>query len=178
MKKLNPLLTLAGVALALGLGSVNLAAQQPPRGGNFDPQQFQQRIMDFFRDQLAVTNDDEWNVIQPRLSKVVQSRMETLLSGMGMAFGRMGGRGSGGGGNAAGAARRGFPGLGQPGPEAEALQKAIDNNAPTDQIKAALAKYREAQKRKEADLAKAQEELRKLLSLRQEATLVSIGILD
>lgn len=173
MKKLNPLLALAGVTLALVLSSGNLAAQQPPGRGNFDPQQFQQRIADILRDQLAVTNDDDWHAIEPRLSKVVQARMETLLSGMGMAFGRMGGRG-----NAAGAGRRGLAALVQPGPEAEALQRAIDNNAPTDQINAALAKYREAQKRKEADLAKAQEELRKVLSLRQEAVLVSLGVLD
>src|SRR5262245_56034988 len=122
MKKLNSLLTLAAMLVALALSSGTLAAQQPGdggggggggggfgRGGNFDPQQIQQMMMTFFRGQLVVTNDDEWKVIETRLSKVMTARMETVMGGMG-AFRAM--RGGGGGGAAPMGGTRGFPGMG------------------------------------------------------------------
>ena len=66
----------------------------------------------------------------------------------------------------------------QPSPEAEALQKAIDDNSPAPQIKAALAKYRASQKAKQAKLAQAQEGLRKVLSMKQEAQATLLGLLQ
>jgi hypothetical protein len=179
MKKPIALLTAALSLFSLALG-VRPAMAQPR--GDFDPQRFQQemqqRMSEYFRSQLVVTNDAEWGVIEGRLNKVVRSRMETMFSGGGMGmFGAMrrGGGGGEGGQRAAGMMR----GLGmEPSPEAEALQKAIDAEAPTEQIKAALQKFREARKRKQAELAKAQDDLRDVLTLRQEATLVSMGILD
>lgn len=189
MNKWNQLLALVVGTVVLGLSSGRLAAQTPPPGpsqggpppggGNFDPQQFQQqiqqRLVDSFREQLAVTNDDEWSVIESRLTKVVQVRMQTLMGGMGGFRGIMGGN-RGNGGQAGG--RRGFAGFGQPDPDAEALRKAVESNASMDQIKAAMARYREARKQKEAELARAQDQLRQVLSLRQEAMLVSMGMLD
>ena len=53
-----------------------------------------------------------------------------------------------------------------------------DDGAPADQIKAALQKVRESRKRKQADLVKAQEELRQVVTTRQEAVLVNFGTLD
>jgi len=175
MKHLNPLLTLSALALALSCG--NVSAQQRPDWANMDPQQIQQmmqqRMMENFREQLAVTNDTDWKVIEERLAKVVRVKMETMFSGMGM----MGGMRFGGGGNA-GRGFRGFPGFGQPDPDAENLQKSVDDNAPAAQIKSALAKLRDARKQKQAELAKAQNELRQVLTMRQEARLVLAGILD
>ena len=100
--KLTKLIILCATLFALALGAEKSFAQPPPGGGpgagpgqgpggpgggNFDPKQFQQqmmqRVMKGFRDQLVVTNDDEWNVIEPRLTKVVQLRFETMMSGMG-----------------------------------------------------------------------------------------------
>ena len=115
----------------------------------------------------------EWGVIEERLSKVVRVKMESMFSGgMGMMGGmRRGGNGPGGG-------FRGFPGFAQPDPDAENLQKTIESNAPGAQIKSALTKLREARKQKQAELTQAQEELRKVLTVRQEATLVLSGVLD
>jgi hypothetical protein len=45
-------------------------------------------------------------------------------------------------------------------------------------LKAAIARFREARRQKQADLLKAQEELRNLLTIRQEATLILAGMLD
>jgi len=180
MKKLNQLALIAVVTVVLSRSGDRLAAQGPPGGGNFDPQQFQQqmqqRMMGFFREQLAVTNDDEWGVIEGRLSKVVQARMETMLGGLGGFRGMMGGN-RGGDGQAGG--RRGWlAGLGQPNPDADALQKAIETNASASQLKAALTKYRESRDRKQTELTRAQDQLRQVLSLRQEAVLVSLGMLE
>ena len=49
--------------------------------------------------------------------------------------------------------------------------------APSAELKAAIGKAREGLKRKEADLEEAQEELRKVLTARQEAIAVLIGLL-
>jgi Spy/CpxP family protein refolding chaperone len=66
-------------------------------------------------------------------------------------------------------------------PEQEALTKALEEKAPADEIKAKLAKYREARKTRDAEreskLEKAQEELRKALTPRQEAGAVLARLL-
>jgi hypothetical protein len=178
--KLNQLFLVGVVTVVLGRTGDRLAAQGPPGGGNFDPQQIQQqmqqRMMGYFREQLAVTNDDEWSVIESRLSKVVQARMETMLGGLGGFRGMMGG--NRGGDNQAGGRRGVLRGFGQPNPDADALQKAIDSNASAGELKAALSRYRESKDKKQAELTRAQDQLRQVLSLRQEAVLVSMGLLD
>jgi len=62
-------------------------------------------------------------------------------------------------------------------PEMEALRKALDSDAPAAEIKAKLAELRAARKQKEADLEKTQDELRQILSPRQEAVAVTLGLL-
>jgi hypothetical protein len=185
MMKLNRTLTIWGVAAAMCLGAGNLLAQNDNGGGgggggfgrsNFDPAQFQQRMMDGIRDQLRFTNDADWNAVQPLVQKVVDARRDL---GAGAGFGRMfRNRGGGGGDNANGGGRRnGFVG-GQPSPEAEALQKAIDDNQPTAQIKAALARYEASQKNKQAKLTEAQGQLRQVLTVKQEAQATLLGLLN
>ena len=72
------------------------------------------------------------------------------------------------------AARRGFGG--EPSPEVAELRKAIDDKASADVIKAKLAKVREVRKANEAKLEAAQEDLRKVLSVRQEAVALMFGL--
>jgi hypothetical protein len=62
-------------------------------------------------------------------------------------------------------------------PELEALRKALDNNASASEIKTKLADLRAARKKKEAELEKAQNGLREVLSVRQEAVAVTLGFL-
>jgi hypothetical protein len=182
--KMNQLLTICGVAAALFLGAGNVSAQNGGGGGggggrgNFDPAQMQQRMMDNVREQLGLTNDTDWNVIQPLVQKVMDARRDTMDGGMG----RLMGRGNRGGNNANANAnnnsgRRGGFG-GTPSPEAEALQKAIDDNAPTAQVKTALAKYHASQKDKQAKLVQAQENLRKVLTIKQEAQAALLGLVE
>ena len=173
MKTLNRTLALAGVVLALGLGTGKLAAQPKQGWPDIDPQQIQQRAKEFFRDKLVVTNDAEWGVIEVRLTKVVQLKVQTQMGGAGL----MGGRGFGGGGGGLDQIVHALLGI-EPRLEAETLQKAVDNGASKADLKQALAKYVEARKTKRAELAKAQADLRQVITLHQECTLVLIGILD
>ncbi len=176
--KLKNLVIMSGVAAALCLGGTRLQAQQQGGRGNFDPEQFRQRMMERYREQLEVKSDDEWKLISERIGKVMDARRDV---GFGGGFGRGPRRGGdnngGGGGNGGGdqGRRRFGP---EPSPEADALEKAIEAKASNDEIKAKLAKYRDSKKDKEAKLAKAQEDLRKVLSVRQEAAAVLAGLLN
>lgn len=137
-------------------------------GGNFDPQQFQQRMMDNIRDQLNFTNDADWDAVQPLVQKVMDARRDVGGFGRGM-FGRNRGGGQGGQG-------RGGPFGGQPSPEQEALQNALDQDAPSAQIKDLLAKYKASQKVKQAKLEAAQDALKAVLSTKQEAQAYMMGL--
>lgn len=184
MKTLNRILALAGVSavLALGTGAGNAQENQnqnrPDRGGdrgdrggrgNFDPEQMRVRMMERFREAFEVKDDAEWKLIEGRITKVNDARRD--MSGFGRGFGGPGGRGGGPGGG-----RGGFGG--EPNPDAEALQKALEAKASADEIKAKLAKYRESQKTKQAALEKAQADLRQVLSVKQEAQAVLMGLLQ
>ncbi|MGB7769491.1 MAG: hypothetical protein WBN22_11645 [Verrucomicrobiia bacterium] len=176
--KMNQLFTVCGLAAALFLGAANVSAQDNGGGfgngrGNFDPAQFQQRMMDNLRDQLGFTNDTDWSAVQPLIQKVMDARRD-VGGGMGMRMMFRNRRGNDD--NANGGGRRGGF-FGPPSPQAEALQQAIDNHAPDAQIKQALDKYRASVKDKEAQLAQAQENLRKVLTVRQEAQATLMGLL-
>lgn len=191
MNSLSRTLSVAALGAAVVFSSLSVSAQDangdnngggrrnrgggqggPGGGGNWDPAQMRQRMMERMREEFDVKDDTEWKLISERIEKVNDARRETAARGMGMMFG--GGRG-GGGGQGGGGGRGGFGG--EPMPEQDALQKAVESNAPSDEIKTKLAKYREALKAKEAKLAKAQDDLRQVLSVKQEAKAVLMGML-
>jgi Spy/CpxP family protein refolding chaperone len=186
--KVNQLLTICGIAAALCLSAGSVSAQNdnggagnPNRGaggpggrGNFDPAQMQQRMMENIRGDLGFTNDTDWNAVQPLFQKVMDARRDV---GFGSGMGRMFRNRNRNNGDQAGGNNR--PNFGpQPSPDAEALQKTIDDNAPTAQVKAALAKYQASQKAKQAKLVTAQENLRKVLTPKQEAQATLLGLLE
>ena len=176
MKHLSSLV--AGVALALVATASQLPAQNtpaapgaPPAGGgrtrgNFDPAEFRTRMLERAREQFEVKDDAEWKLISERLEKVYAAQRDAR-SGFGF-----GGRPPRGGDNNTPSIFRG-----EPNPDAEALQKAIEGKAPAAEIKTKLAKFRDSRKERDAKLEKAQEDLRQLLSARQEAQAVLMGLL-
>lgn len=175
MKKLMKVLMLAGALAAFGLSANQAAAQGR---GNFDPAQFRQRMMDRYKEQLDVKDDAEWKAIEGKISKVMDAQRDIMSSRFGGMMG--GGRGNRGGGSdtnapASGRTRGGFGG--EPNPEAEALRKAIDDKASESDIVAKMEKLRASNKAKEAKLEAAQEDLKKLLTPKQEAIAVSGGLL-
>ena len=80
------LLTVGFAALVFGAGNVmgqdNAGDGGGRRGGNFDPAQFQQQMMDRFKERFEMTNDDEWVAVQGLIQKVMDTR-RAAMSGMG-----------------------------------------------------------------------------------------------
>ena len=85
MKKSALILALA-LSVPAWAHSTHEADAPPARGpgggsggggpGGFDPAQFQQMIMDNFRQQLEVENDDEWSALRPLVQKVLDAQQE------------------------------------------------------------------------------------------------------
>ena len=150
------------------------------RRGNFNPEDIQARMLTSLRERLEVTDDDEWKLIAERIAKVSELRRN---SGAGLgAVMSLAGRGGppGGGDNRGGAeASRGSSRGTRAGGSTEmaALQTAIRDKLPDAEIKSRLDRVRENRKDNEAKLAKAKEELRALLTVRQEAVAVVFGLL-
>jgi hypothetical protein len=167
MMRLKSWLLAGGMAAVLSLSANDLLAQNNGGGngggrgnrggGNFDPARFQQQMMDRYKEQLEFKDDAEWKAVQPLIQKVSDARMASFRGGR---------RGPGGGNN-----------NNNTNPDADALQKAIDAKASNAELKAAVTKFVEARKVKQADLEKAQNDLRKVLTVRQEAIATSIGLL-
>ena len=145
--------------------------QGGPGGGNYDPAAMQQRMMDRYQEQLGFTNDVEWDAVKPLVQKVSEAQ---LAARSGQMRGMFGGRNRGGQGGGQGGPGGMFPAD----PERDALQKAVDDNAPSAQVKDLLAKYKASQKAKQAKLEAAQADLKKVLSTKQEAQATLSGLVQ
>lgn len=197
--KMKQLIAVCGMAAALMLSLGMASAQDNGNGGgggggnggpgggggggfrqrgNFDPAQFQQRIMDNARDALGFTNDTDWAAVQPLVQKVMDATRDAGGGNMMKLFrGNRGGNRGGGQGGQGGRPRGGMFG-GTPSPEEEALQKGIDDDVPAGQIKELLTRYQAAQKTKHENLKAAQDALRAVLTTKQEAVATLDGLLD
>lgn len=153
-------------------------------GGNFDPAQMRQRMAERMKELLGA-DDQAWKVMEPRVMKVMELNRQANAGNRGM-FG-MFGRGRGGPGGPGGdqgpqADRRGR------GPQGEqtALEKAMaqlrttleNQSASPEDIKTQLTAVRQAREKAKQELAVAQQDLKKILTVRQEATLVEMGMLE
>lgn len=174
----------------LGLAGASLSAQDnnAPRGdgrrggGNgggqedgrrsFNPADMQARMLAGLRERMGVTSDEEWTVISERVMKVSELR-RSMGGGMASAMAFRGPGGPGGGGDSRGS----FRGRSGGSSETEALQSAVADKLPDAELKARLTKLRETRKANEKKLEQAQEDLRAVLTVRQEALLVLAGLL-
>jgi hypothetical protein len=130
-------------------------------------EQFRQKMNEYLKTSLKVS-DEEWSVIQPLLEKVQTKLMETRFSRSGFPSNRR----NGGDRNPASTSRPAAP-------EADALKTALDTEgASPAEIKTRLEAVRVARKKALAELEQSREELRKVLTLRQEAVLVMMGVLE
>jgi hypothetical protein len=199
MKRLmNPtVLGVLGAATWLLAGTPKLCAQDGPPEGAPDPAQMRQRMLDRMKQRFEVQDDAEWKLISDRLAKVMDARRSTGGFGGPGGMGGLGGPPPQGGPrmndsgppqgppDGDGTSRGGSGGRGGPGgfgrqssPEVDALNKAIEGKASSAELKSRLEAVRAARKKNEAALAQAQDELRQVLSLRQEAIAVSMGLLN
>ncbi len=186
MLRLNYLLRTGALIITLCLMASEATAQndqtgngqsnQPPqrgrqRQGNFDPAQMQQRMLDRYRERLEITDDGEWKAVQPLIQNVMDARS---VAGNGARVAMVRGSRRGGQANQTATAPRNPS---RENPAAEEVQKAIDAKAPASEMKAVLAKYLEYRKGKQADLEKARDALRAVLTSRQEAIATLSGLL-
>jgi len=169
MINLRKLILLGFALVAMTLGNADLQAQGRGQGGqggqggrgNFDPAEMRARMMERYQEQLGFS-DAEFKAIQPLIEDVQTKQRDARGGRGGMMFGGRGGRGGRGGNQDAD-------------PELEALQSAIESGS---NIEAKLAAFRAARDKKEADLKKAQDTLKSVLTVKQEAQAVLMGIIN
>jgi hypothetical protein len=165
-----------GAGGAGGRGGNNAGGRQ--RGGNngnFDPAAMRERYLTQLKEQLG-SPDEEWKLLQPKLDKVLTVQRETRGTRGGFGGGR-----NRGGNNQDPNATPAAPTQPQSAVAAasEDLRKAVaDKGTSPEDLAKKIATLREAKEKAKADLAAAQKELRELLSARQEAVLITNGILD
>ncbi len=156
-----------GVSSSSPSGQTNA---QSPR--DFNPQKMQQTFLDQIKATLGAT-DDEWKVLRPLLEKLMKLSRDTGAQGP-MGFGPGGPGGPGGPPDAAAQ---------QPASEvakaAQALQNTLSkSDATTDEITAGLKTLRGAREKASQELEKVKAAVIELLTTRQEAQLVRMGLLD
>ena len=156
------------------------------RGGS--PEDFRRMLTERLKEQLDV-GDDEWKIIEPRLTKVATLQREVAGGGRG-GFGGFSGFGRGGEAGRRGGGGRGGPGGQRGGGESaremnatqaasQALREVLEkDDASPDEIRAKLTALRAAKESARQKLAAAQKDLRDVLTLKQEAQLVLFGQLN
>jgi hypothetical protein len=178
MINLRKLILLGFALVAMTLGNADLQAQGRGQGGqggpgggrgNFDPAEMRARMMERYQEQLGFS-DAEFKAIQPLIEDVQTKQRDARGGRGGMMFGGRGGMMFGGRGG-----RGGRGGNQDADPELEALQSAIESSS---NIEAKLAAFRAARDKKEADLKKAQDTLKSVLTVKQEAQAVLMGIIN
>lgn len=137
-------------------GNMQRPGDQQGQRRQFDPSRWMDRMIERYKEDLGAS-EEEWKVLEPMVKKVAEAQMSTRMRG----FGRRGGDG------------------GPSNPTMDALRATVDNDKSTpEEIKAKLQAYRDAQKKDADALKAAQDELRKVLTVKQEAKMVLSGLLD
>ncbi len=129
------------------------------------PADNQVRTLERLREKLVVPDDTEWALIAERVSKIEEIRRTLWTSAANL-------RGA-----APGGEKGKRTGASSTNPERDALREAVSDNLPDAEIKSRLARAHDIHRQNEAKLAKAQAELRAILSIRQEAVAVMAGLL-
>ncbi len=123
------------------------------------------RMLTKLREQLDVTDDEEWTLIAERITKVNELRRNV--------GGAAGPKGAPLGDRKKSSARAD----GSMQTEQAALRAAVRDKLPDAEVKARLARVHELHQQNEAKFAQAQAELRSVLTVRQEAVAVMAGLL-
>ncbi len=164
------------------------------RMGRMNPEEMRKRMEDQIKTSLGMT-DEEFTALKPKLEKVRELQRDANPR-PGFGGGPGGPGGPGGRGNRDGGGPGGPGGAGGPGaaggsgaatsdqPQSDvqqkvrALREAVDAKAADSDLIAKMEAVRSAKTKAREELHKAQEDLKQFLSKRQEAALVSTGMLD
>jgi hypothetical protein len=126
--------------------------------------------MDRVREQLGVANADEWKIIEQRVGKVLEAQHE--LGSKAPTKKRLSRK------EIASASAKGKGKSQNTVADADALQSSLDSNASPSDMKSLLEKYHAARREKLARLETARDQLRKVLTVRQEVQATLMGLLD
>lgn len=180
MINLRKAITVGFAAMAMFLGNADLQAQGrsgqggkgdkggpagrggQERGRGWDPAEMRARMMERLQEQFGFS-DAEFKAIQPLIEDVQTKQREALGSRMASMFRGFTGRGGGRGGREESNA------------EQSALERAVEANS---SIESKLAAYRKVRDEKRAALKKSQDTLKSVLTLKQEAQAVLMGLID
>lgn len=139
-----------------------------------DPGQMQRMMSESFKELLEL-NDEEWTVIRPKIVKVLTLSLQSSGNPLSMLMVRPGAQGLSN-------MRRRFPANSQSNTMEESMQrlkKLLENkDTTTAQIRDQVIKVRKEREKKQQELMTAKKDLRELLTVRQEAILISMGLLD
>ena len=151
------------------------------------------------RTAFGTITDPEWNALAPKIQAVLEAQAKVTAGGpaRGGRGGAGGGGGGGGGGRGGGGAPGGAPGAAPGGaagaPPAPAVDQtnpyavarndltqavATGTTTPDADLKTKLGKLRDERKKASDAVAAAQKTLQPLVTIRQEAILVNMGILE
>lgn len=186
-------ISMGALALVALVGTVQGFAGEGdrPQRGQFNPEEFRARMQEGMKKSLGLT-DEEFTALQPKIDAVQKAQGNARVGGGGFGGGfggfggGRGGRGQGNGGNGGDAAKAEAPKR-PPLPEnATELQKKsrelselLDNkDADAKVVKDKLTEVRDLREKARAELKKAQDELKELLTPKQEAQLMMMGLLE
>jgi len=179
--------SMGALALVALLGTVQGFAGEEggKQRGQFNPEEFRARMAERMKENLGLS-EDEFKAIQPKIDAVQKAQGAARVGGGGFGgFGGRGGRGNRPGGTGGDAAAA--PATPPPLPEnATDLQKKsrelsdllANKEADPKAVKDKLAEVRDLRDKAKVDLKKAQDELKELLTPKQEAQLVMMGLLE
>ncbi|MEC7201591.1 MAG: hypothetical protein VXW84_13200 [Verrucomicrobiota bacterium] len=180
MINLRKAITVGFAAMAMFLGNADLQAQGrsgqggkgdkggpagrggQERGRGWDFGDMRARMMERMQEQFGFS-DAEFKAIRPLIEDVQTKQREALGSRMASMFRGFTGRGGGRGGREESNA------------EQSALERAVEANS---SIESKLAAYRKVRDEKRAALKKSQDTLKSVLTLKQEAQAVLMGLID
>jgi hypothetical protein len=186
---LRAVLTHQQEAVLVARGMLELdtdTAPAPPSGGiTIDLSPAIAKMLESERVSLSVEDEDEWRVISPRLQRVVRFQLDAYAVDVNSLFVINGVR-------VMTQAPAGRPDLGQElgskiitgelsvslDPLERTLQNALDAKAAMVDVNTALANARTAREQRQADLDKARSDLLEVLTHKQEAVLVALGLLE
>lgn len=142
-------------------------AADKAKGKNNTPETAQARTLEKLRTKLEITDDGEWTIIAERIAKVEEVKRSMWTSA-----------GPGRNGLAPAAKAKGASNtLTSANTDRAAINSAVTDKLPDAEIKSRLLRAHDIQQQNEVALAKAQSELRAVLTVRQEAVMVLAGLL-
>jgi hypothetical protein len=182
MKNVKQMLAMGFVAVVVALAGAHLAAQDAKESKESkdskevqdadngpDPAIVHPKRMERIRQQLEVKGADEWKIVEARVARVMEAEHGMSLNGS--LKKRL-------------AKRELPPGYSKKSKHTaeagglDSLQEAIDSSASATDLKTTLEKYHQVRRERLAKLEKAQDDLRKVLTIRQEIQAILLGLLE